>query len=182
MKEITQQHLINAFGGESMAHMRYLHFGDIAKKEGFPNVSRLFEAIAFAEFVHAGDHYREIKHLDGGFTANSGGTFGPGNTSKNLGLGIMGEAFEVEEMYPVYMEVAKFQGENGAFKTFNWAYNTEQEHLKMYKKAKEAVDKKKDVELGSIQVCSVCGFTIEGEAPDKCPICGAKKEMYKTFE
>ncbi|MBD3254030.1 MAG: Rubrerythrin-2 [Candidatus Lokiarchaeota archaeon] len=181
MKEITQQHLLNAFGGESMAHMRYLHFANIAEREDFPNVARLFRAIAHAEYIHAGDHYRELKHLDGGFTANSGGTFGPGDTSKNLGLAIMGEAFEVEEMYPVYMEVAKLQGEDGAFKTFNWAYNTEQEHLKMYKKAKEAVDKQIDDEIGPVQVCGVCGYTLEGDAPDKCPICGAKREMFKSF-
>ena len=66
--------------------------------------------------------------------------------------------------------------------SFNFAYNTEQVHLKMYKDAKEAVDKKQDIELKKINVCPVCGYTIEGEAPDNCPICGAKKELFKIFE
>lgn len=182
MKQMTEQNLINAFGGESMAHMRYLHFAVTAKKEGYNNVSRLFEAIAHAEYIHAGDHYRELKHLNGGFVANSMGAFGPGDTLKNIGLGIAGESFEITEMYPVYIETAKFQGENGAVRTFEWALNTEKEHKKLYEKAKAAVEKKKDVELGPIQVCEVCGFTLEGDVPDKCPICGAKKELFKSFK
>lgn len=182
MKQMTEQNLINAFGGESMAHMRYLHFAEIAKKEKYPNIARLFEAVSYAEYIHAGDHYRELKHLKGGFVANSMGAFGPGDTSKNIDLGIAGETFEITEMYPVYIETAKFQGENGAMKSFEWALNTEKEHKKLYEKAKKTVDKKKDVELGPVQVCQVCGFTLEGEAPDKCPLCGAKKEMFKSFK
>ena len=88
MKEMTQQHLINAYGGESQAHMRYLHFADQTEEEHFQNVERLFRAIAYAEQVHAGDHYRELRHLDGGFVANSMAAFGPGDTKKNLALAI----------------------------------------------------------------------------------------------
>ncbi|MFX1258257.1 MAG: ferritin family protein [Promethearchaeota archaeon] len=91
MKEIAQLYLLNAFGGESMAHIRYLHFAIIAKKEGFPNVARFFKAIAHAEFLYAGDHYKELNYLDVGFVANSDGTFGPGDTAKNLNLAIIGE-------------------------------------------------------------------------------------------
>ena len=101
MKQMTEQNLINAFGGESMAHMRYLHFAITAKKEGYDNVARLFEAVAYAEYIHAGDHYKELKHLNGGFVANSMGAFGPGDTLKNLEHGIEGENFEITEMYPV---------------------------------------------------------------------------------
>ncbi len=182
MKSITQQHLINAFGGESMAHMRYLHFANIAEKEKYPNVARLFKAIAFAEYIHVGNHYRELRHLDGGTGANSGGTFGPGDTLKNLNLALMGEVFEVEEMYPVYSAVATQQGEQAAVKTFNYALATEKEHMRMYQEAINAVEKKKDYEIGDVQVCQVCGYTLEGDAPDNCPICKAKKEMFKSFK
>ncbi len=181
MKQITEQNLINAFGGESMAHMRYLHFAVTAKKDGYNNVARLFEAIAHAEYIHAGDHYKELINLNGGFVANSMGAFGPGDTSKNLDLGIAGETFEITEMYPVYIETAKLQGEVGAVKTFEWALNTEKEHKKLFEKAKDAINKKNDVELDTIQVCGICGFTLEGNVPDKCPICGAKKEGFKSF-
>lgn len=179
---MTQQNLINAFGGESMAHMRYLHFADQADREGYKNVARLFRAISHAEFIHAGDHYQEIRHLNEGMVANSMGAFGPGNTLKNLGLGIDGETFEITEMYPAYIEVAKFQEEKGAVRTFEWSLKTERKHKKLFEKAKQAVEQEKDVEINKIQVCEVCGYTMEGEAPDECPICSAKKEKFKPFK
>ena len=182
MKKMTEQHLINAFGGESQAHMRYLHFANQADKDGFKNVARLFRAISHAEYIHAGDHYRELKHLEGGFVTNSMAAFGPGDTKKNLRLAIMGEEFEITEMYPTYIEVAKFQEEKGAQRSFEWSYGTEKEHKKLFEKAQKAVNDGKDVELDAVQVCTVCGFTLEGEAPDKCPLCNAPKEKFKAFE
>ncbi len=181
MKQITEQHMINAFGGESMANMRYRHFAVQAEKEGYANVARLFTAVAYAEYIHAGDHYRVIKHLESGYLANSMGAFGPGDTAKNLGLAIDGETFEVEEMYPAYMQVADMQGEKDAYRSFDWSYQTEKEHKALYEKAKAAVDSGKDVDLGPVQVCEVCGYTLEGEAPEKCPVCGAKKEKFTAY-
>ena len=179
---MTEQNLINAFGGESQAHMRYLHFANQAKKEGFNNVTRLFGAIAYAEYVHAGDHYRELRHLNGGFVANSMAVFGPGDTKKNLKLAIDGENFEIEEMYPVYLEVAKFQEEKGAQRTFEWAYGTEKMHKILYEKALDSINSGNDVELDKIQVCEVCGYTLEGEAPDNCPLCNASKDKFTEWD
>lgn len=181
MKKMTEQHLINAFGGESQANMRYLHFANKADKEKFDNVARLFRAIAHAEYIHAGDHYRELRHLDGGFVANSMAAFGPGDTRKNLQLAIAGETFEIEEMYPVYIEVAKFQGEKSAQRSFEWSYSTEKMHKMLFEKALGSVNLGKDVELGPVQVCEVCGYTLEGEAPDRCPVCNALKEKFTAF-
>ena len=182
MKKMTEQHLINAFGGESMAHMRYLHFADRAREENFPNVARLFRAISHAEFVHAGDHFKEIAHLDGGFVADSMGAFGPGDTKKNLGLAIAGEEFEINEMYPTYIEVAKFQAEEGAQRSFEWAYGTEKMHKKLFEKARDAVNSGSDVYLGPVQICQICGYTVEGDAPDTCPLCGVEKDKFVAFE
>jgi rubrerythrin len=181
MHQMTEQNMINAFGGESMANMRYRHFAVQAQKDRFPNVARLFTAVAHAEYIHAGDHYREIRHLDGGFVANSMGAFGPGDTAKNLGLAIAGETFEVNEMYPTYIEVARFQGEKTAQRSYEWSYETEKMHKALYEKAKKAVDGGKDVQLGPVQVCEVCGYTLEGEAPDVCPVCNAKKDKFTAF-
>lgn len=181
MKAMTQQHLINAFGGESQANMRYRHFAAQALKEKLPNVARLFEAIAHAEFVHAGHHYQALQHLNGGCIANSAATFGPGKTEKNLQLAIEGETFEITEMYPVYIEVARFQQEVTAKRSFEWAYHTEKVHRLLFEKARRAVDQDRDVKLGPVQVCSVCGYTLEGEAPVKCPLCGAKTEKFVAF-
>lgn len=182
MKQMTEQNMINAFGGESMANMRYRHFAVQAEKEKFPHAARLWRAIAHAEYIHAGDHYRELRHLDGGFVANSMGAFGPGDTKKNLGLSIAGETFEIEEMYPTYIEVARFQDESGAQRSFEWSYKTEKQHKLLFEKAKSAVDQGRDVDLEAVQVCEVCGYTLEGDAPDVCPVCGARREKFTAFE
>lgn len=182
MKKMTEQNMINAFGGESQAHMRYKHFAKIADKENYPNVARLFNAIADAETVHAFDHYKELKHLKEGRVANSMAAFGPGDTVKNLELAITGENFEIEEMYPAYIEVAKFQKEESAIRSFEWSYRTEMEHLKLFTRALDAVKLEKDVILDDIQVCELCGYTVEGEAPDICPLCKAKKIAFITYE
>lgn len=182
MRKTTEQNLINAFGGESQAYMRYAHFANQADREKFSNVARLFRAVAHAEYIHAGDHYRELRHLEGGFVANSVAAFGPGDTKKNLRLAIAGETYEIEEMYPTYIEVAKFQQEKGAQRSFEWSYATEKMHKMLYEKALESVDSGKDVDLGHIQVCEVCGYTLEGEAPDRCPVCNALKEKFTAFK
>ena len=182
MRKITELNLINAFGGESQAYMRYVHFANQAKNEKLNNLARLFRAIAHAEYIHAGDHFQELKHLDGGFVANSMAVFGPGNSEKNLKLAIAGETYEIEEMYPTYIEIAKFQGENSAQRSFEWSYGTEKMHKMFYEKALESVSSGKDVYLGPIQVCEVCGYTLEGEAPDMCPICGALNDNFTAFK
>jgi rubrerythrin len=179
VKQMTETNLRSAYGGESQAHMRYLIFADRAK-EKFPNVSRLFTAAAAAERVHAGNHYKNIASK-GATTVTSGAIFGTTSTSEDLQAGIDGEGFEIEEMYPVYITTAQFQSEKGAVLAFNWALATEKMHLALYQKAKQAVDKGKDPTLGPIQVCGNCGYTLEGDAPAKCPICGASKERFKAY-
>jgi len=181
MKQITQQNLINAFGGESQAHMRYLHFAGKAEKQQFPNMARLWRAIAHAEYVHAGDHYKELAHLDGGFVANSMAAFGPGDTIKNIRLSIVGESFEIDEMYPVYIETAKLQHEPAAQKSFEWSYATEKVHKQMFEQALSVIEKGSDIDLGPVQVCEVCGYTLERGAPDVCPLCKAKKDKFTEF-
>ncbi len=178
---MTSEFLHSAYGGESMAHMRYLAWGDIAKKEGYPNVAKLFEAISHAERVHATNHFREI----GGDTADSavtaGAVFGNGKTYDNLQGGINGELHEVEQMYPVYLNAAQFQNEPGAQRSFHFALEAEKIHAQLFKQAQDAVKDGKDIELKSVHICPICGHTILDEVPDKCPVCGAKKELYVKF-
>jgi len=167
MRKITKQNLNNAFAGESMAHMRYLIFADWAEGEGYPNIARLFRAIAYAEQVHATNHYRELGMIN--------------DAAKNLGVAIDGETFEVEEMYPAYNKVAELQGEQGAVRSTHYALEAEKIHAGMYQKAKQAAAGGKDIELKKVYICPVCGYTVEGEAPERCPVCGAPREEFKRF-
>lgn len=84
-------------------------------------------------------------------------------------------------MYPVYIETAKFQNEKSVQRSFEWSYGTEKKHRELFIKAKESVDAGTDPDLGPVQVCSVCGYTVEGEAPGRCPLCNAGREQFREF-
>ncbi len=167
MHEMTKQNLEAAFAGESQAHMKYLNFAVKADEDGKQNTARLFRAASFAEQVHATRHVEVLE--------------GIGGTSENLDEAAGGEGFEVDEMYPAYMAVADAQEEDDAYRSFDYAYQVEQQHLALYQKAKAAVAAGQDADLGPLQVCSYCGCTLEGEAPDKCPVCGGPKSGFVAF-
>ena len=167
MKEMTKANTLAAFAGESQAHKKYLAFADIAEREGFANIARLFRAVSYAEEKHATAHLRAL-----------GGT---GATAKNLESAIGGETFEVDEMYPAYMAVAKLQEEKQALTGMERAFEAEKVHAKIYARAKESAEAKKDFDLSAIYVCEVCGWTVEGAAPEKCPVCGAPQARFRKF-
>lgn len=182
MHPMTVTNLQSAFGGESMAHMRYLAWAELAEKEGFPNVARLFRAVSRAEQAHATGHFKAMKDEDGPASVVAGGGFGFTNTSEALEGAIEGETFEINEMYPAYLEVAKMQGEKAAVRSMEFAEAAEKIHAAMYTEAKEAVDHGSDYEIGTIQICPVCGHTMVGDhPPEKCPVCSAKGELYIAF-
>jgi rubrerythrin len=177
---MTETNLISAYAGESQAHVRYLLYADRADQKGYPNIARLFTAVAFAEKVHAGNHYKNIQHK-GEASTFSGALFGSRTVEEDIQNGIDGEHFEVDEMYPSYMEVAKAQKEYAAEISFRFAWEAEKTHAAFYERALEAVQNEKDLDLGQVSVCEVCGYTVEGEPPERCPICKAKKDKFNTF-
>lgn len=167
MRKMTETNLKDAFAGESQAHMKYLAFSDKAAREGFPEAARLFTAIAYAERVHAINHLRQL----GGIS----------DTVTNLEEAMGGENFENTEMYPAYEAVAKLQGEKGALRSIFYALEAEKIHEVMYGDAAETIKAGTDLPEQKVFVCSICGHTIFGDAPDRCPICKAVKAKYKEF-
>jgi rubrerythrin len=167
MKKMTDRNLRDAFAGESQAHMRYLAFAKRAEEENRPNIARLFRAISFAEQVHATGHLKTLGEI--------------GGTAENLQAAIDGENFEVEEMYPAYDAVAKLQGEKEAIRSIHFAIEAEKIHAAMVTEAKQAVKAGRDADLGVLRICPVCGYTVEGDAPESCPVCGAPRAKFVSF-
>jgi rubrerythrin len=161
----TEKHLKEAFAGESQANRKYLAFAEKADREGYRQVARLFRAIAAAETVHAHAHLRALK--------------GVGTTAENIQAAIQGETFEFESMYPPMIEAAEAEGNKQAATSFTYANEVEKIHAGMYKKAAEKMG---DLEETDMHVCSVCGYTVEGDAPDECPLCKAKKKAFMKVE
>jgi len=167
MRKMTEANLKDAFAGESQAFMKYTAFAAKAKREGLPEAARLFTAIAYAERVHAINHLKQLG--------------GIGDTATNLGEAMNGENYENTEMYPAFEAVAKLQEEKGALRSIFYAMEAEKIHEVMYGDAQETVKAGSDLKSQKIFVCQVCGHTIFGDAPDRCPICKAVKEKYKEF-
>jgi len=164
----TEEDLKEAFAGESQANRKYLAFAKKADQEGFTQVAKLFRAAAAAETVHAHNHLREL----GGIKS----------TKENLKAAIEGEHHEFTSMYPGFIEDAKSEGKKGAERSFNLANEVEQIHHNLYNNALKAVEDGKDLEEKELYVCKVCGYTHEGDPPDKCPVCGAAKKMFDKIE
>jgi rubrerythrin len=163
-----EEDLKTAFAGESQANRKYLAFAQKAEKDGFPNVALMFKVIAEAETVHALNHFRVLGEIK--------------STKENLEAAKTGENYEVAKMYPPMEEGAKKAGNKAAANTFHFALETEKLHHEMYNEATKSVSAGKDIAKKKYWVCPVCGCTGEGEPPAKCPICGAKKELFKKFE
>ncbi len=160
----TDQNLKDAFAGESQANRKYLAFAQKAEEEGYTQVAKLFRAAAEAETVHALNHLRiagEVK-----------------STMENLAAAVSGETFEFQKMYPEYIAVAQQEENKQATWSFDVANKVEQIHAKLYQKAIDAMKSKKELAKVDYYVCGVCGNTVEGSAPEKCPICGAPKAKF----
>ena len=157
-----------AFAGESQANRKYLAFAKKADQEGFPNVARLFRAAAEAETIHAHNHLRAMAGIK--------------NTIENLKEAISGEFYEFTNMYPEFIDDAKEESNEAAKRTFTYANEVEKIHHKLYEKALESVEKGKDLESKPMYICSVCGYTHEGEPPEKCPVCGAVRKAFNKID
>ena len=164
----TKENLAGAFAGESQANRKYLAFAKRAEDEGYPQIAKLFKAAAAAETVHAHNHLR----IMGGIKT----------TKENVMEAIDGETYEFKTMYPEFLEVAAQEGENQASWSFNIANEVEKIHAELYKKASAALKKDSDLAAVDYYVCEVCGNTVEGNPPDKCPICKAGKKAFKKVE
>ena len=164
----TVENLQTAFAGESQANRKYLFFADKAEKEGSPQIARLFRAAAEAETVHARKHLQTMG--------------GIGSTKDNLQEAAKGELYEFTEMYPGFIEQAKAENNQGAKTSFDWANKVEKIHHGLYQKALEDLEAGKEMKDEPYFICQGCGYTVAGEAPEKCPVCGAPRSMFKRVE
>jgi len=161
----TEQNLKEAFAGESQANRKYLAYAKKADEEGHKQVAKLFRAAAEAETIHA------LNHLKGLGTVKS--------TKDNLEDAISGETHEFQNMYPQMIVDAQSENETWPERSFMYANAVEKIHAILYKNALENLGKNPEVDY---YVCKVCGNTVEGEPPDKCPICNSPKKMFQKVE
>ena len=157
----SEQDLKDAFAGESQANRKYLAFAKKADQEGFKQVAKLFRAAAEAETVHAHNHL--------------GAMGGIKSTRENLEEALNGEVYEFQKMYPAMIEDCE---ERRPTKR----RNRPSPSRTRWRRSTRTSTRRPSIDLGKnaetdYYVCQVCGNTVEGAAPDKCPICGAAQDI-----
>lgn len=164
----TKTNLQAAFAGESQANRKYLFFAENASAGGNKQIARLFRAAAEAETVHARNHLKVLGEIK--------------SDKENLEAAIAGENYEFTIMYPGFIEQAKQENNKEATGSFNLANKVEQIHHKLFQEALSRLNTRKAFREVPYYVCQFCGNTVEGDAPEKCPICGAPRGKFKKIE
>ena len=160
----TGDNLKKAFAGESQANQKYRAFAKKAEKEGFTNIAKLFLTTAEAERIHAEGHLKAMDMI--------------ASTADNLQSAIDGETDEFTNMYPPMVDQAVKDGHK-AKTMFKFAVDAEEVHAKIYTRALEAVKKGVDLDVSEFYLCPICGYIELGKAPEQCPVCGAKKQLFQ---
>ena len=179
----TEKNLLTAFAGESQARNRYSYFSSQATKDGFVQISHIFEETANQEKEHA---KRLFKLLQGGeveiqasFPSGVIGT-----TADNLKEAAGGEHYEWTEMYPSFATVARQEGFDEIAKIFESIAVAEKQHEKRY------LGLLTNIEAGTVFKkvkpvvwrCRNCGYLHEGtEAPEECPACAHPQAHFELL-
>ena len=179
----TEKNILTAFAGESQARNRYTYFASQAKKDGFEQISAIFEETANQEKEHA---KRLFKLLEGGeVEVTAGFPAGRiGTTAENLREAAEGEKHEHSEMYPDFAEVADEEGFPQIAAAFRAIARAEVGHENRYRKllahleADTVFSREDDV----VWRCRNCGYFNEGtSALNKCPACDHPQAHFEAY-
>ncbi|MGI5824305.1 MAG: rubrerythrin [Bacillota bacterium] len=157
----TEQNLMTAFAGESQARNKYTYFGNIAKKEGYEQISEIFLETAHNEREHAEIWFKLLNN-------------GLKDTATNLQAAAEGENFEWTQMYATFAKEARDEGFNEIAVLFESVAKIEKDHEERFLalldnvRNQQVFIKKQDV----VWVCRNCGHIHTGPvAPETCPVC-----------
>ncbi|SFM93661.1 rubrerythrin family protein [Thermodesulforhabdus norvegica] len=162
MKETTRRNVEAAFIGEAKAYFRLHAFAKKADEEGYPQIARLFRAVAEAEAVHARNHFSLLERV--------------GTTEENLKSAFESEEFANGVAYPEFLKQAWQDDEKGAIWWFTAARNADERHARLYKHALENMIAERSV---LYYVCTHCGWIEEARPPEVCPNCQKPRDYFR---
>ena len=165
LPEPLEKSLRRAFAGESKAYVRNLAFAQKAEKEDYPQIARLFRAVAEAERIHANEY---LKYLEGLI----------GSTEENLKAAFENEMRAKSDFYPAFIKEAFDLKREDVAWSFIRSRDVEERHAKLYKDALAALVSDRELDY---HVCQVCGYVFEEEVPEACPVCRAPREKFKKI-
>jgi rubrerythrin len=182
----TLKNLAKAFVGESQARNRYTMYSNIARKEGFEQISAIFAETAEQEREHATILYKLIVQLNGGKESSvhvdAEVPIMRATTLENLKAAMAGENYEWGTMYPDFAAIALQEGLKDVAAKLKLIAVAETHHAERYGKLITEVEHgtvfKKEHEIE--WTCRQCGYVHKGKQPPlECPLCGHAKGFYQ---
>ena len=164
----TEKNLQTAFAGESQARNKYTYFASVAKKEGYEQISAIFQKTADNEKEHAKMWFKELE--------------GIGNTDANLKAAAEGENYEWTDMYKEFAETAEKEGFKELAAKFRLVAEIENHHEERYRALLKNVETAEVFAKSEVKVweCRNCGHIIVGtKAPEICPVCAHPKSYFE---
>ncbi len=165
MDDKIREALRQAYAGEAKAALRLKLFAEKADEEGYKQIAHLFRVIAFSEEIHGKRALRVLREIK--------------TTEENLAESFESEKTVAEIAYDRFVKMAEEAGDKPALLHFSQSRDVEDTHAKLYKQAMNDFMEERETVY---HVCKVCGYVADGVLPDECPVCGAKKEQFTTFD
>ena len=165
----TEKNLEAAFAGESQARNKYTYFASRAKKDGFEQISAIFQQTADNEKEHAKMWFKELN--------------GIGDTAANLEAAAAGENYEWTDMYEGFAKTAEKEGFTELAKKFRMVAAIEKRHEERYRALLKNIEMQEVFAKSEVKVweCRNCGHIVVGEkAPDKCPVCDHPQAYFEV--
>ena len=164
----TEKNLEIAFAGESMARNKYTYFASRAKKDGFEQISALFQKTADNEKEHAKLWLKELN--------------GIGDTAENLLHAAEGENYEWTDMYAGFAATAEAEGFPELAAKFRMVAAIEKHHEERYRALLKNVEMAEVFAKSEVKVweCRNCGHLVVGtKAPQMCPTCAHPQSYFE---
>ncbi|MEE1011338.1 MAG: ferritin family protein [Acutalibacteraceae bacterium] len=165
----TEQNLMTAFAGESQARNKYTYFASVAKKEGFEQISAIFNETANNEKEHAKMWFKALGEL--------------GDTAANLLHAAEGENYEWTDMYATFAKEADEEGFTELAEKFRMVAAIEKTHEERYRALLNNVEMQKVFEKAeeTMWECRNCGHLVMGKkAPEVCPVCAHPQAYFEV--
>ncbi len=165
----TEKNLMEAFAGESQARNKYTYFASVAKKEGYQQISAIFEETANNEKEHAKMWFKALGEL--------------GNTAKNLAAAAEGENYEWTDMYDKFAKEAEEEGFTDLAFKFREVAKIEKAHEERYRALLKNIEMQQVFEKAeeTMWECRNCGHLVMGKkAPEICPVCAHPQSYFEV--
>ncbi len=165
MDDKVKDAFYQAYVGEAKAALRLKLFARRAEDDGYPQMAKLFRAISRSEEIHGERGLRALREIK--------------STEENLQESFESEKKVAEVAYDNFIKLANEAGDELSANIFSQSRDVEDFHAKIYKEAMNHLMEERET---TYFICKVCGYIEDGNAPDACPVCGAKKEAFFQFD